>query len=398
MQSPNERRVTYIARINHRWNVGTLFGLRRADRRSHVYIIGKTGTGKTTLLETMLRQDFVASEGFALFDPHGDLARAVMENFATESADVIYINVPDPDLRWAFNPFAEIPPANRALATAGLVEVFKKMWPDDWGPRLEHLLRNVVFTLLEIPDGGFADIPALLSDRSFRDQFVDDLENDAVRDFWRNEYARYSPAFRAVVIAPLQNKIGALLSDPVLRRILTGKRNSLDLRGIMDGGKTLVVNLDKGQIGEGPAQLLGSLLVAHIALKGFTRRDQPEEARRDFTVYLDEFHSFTTLSLATMLSELRKYRVSLVLAHQYIAQLDPEIRDAVFGNAGTLISFRVGGADAQFLAREFSPKFSADDFISLPRFHIYLRLMIDGETSKPFSATTIDPQSLSHLT
>lgn len=343
----------------------------------------------------MFSQDMAHGAGLALFDPHGDLAEGLYKRVPNDRrSDVIYLDVPDPNLTWSFNPFADVERDRRALAAAGLVEVFKKMWPDDWGPRLEHLLRNVAFTLLETPGCSFADIPKILTDKDFRKQVVEGLENTEVKAFWVSEFAKYSNAFRAVVVAPLQNKIGALLTDPILNRIFTGHVNALDLRQIMDEGKIVIVNLDKGRIGEGPAAVLGALLVSHIALAGFSRRDTPEVDRRDFHVFLDEFHTFTTLSVATMLSELRKYRVNMVLAHQYLAQLDAPVRDAIFGNVGTIISFRVGAHDAAFLAREFAPKFEAEDFISLPRFHVYLRLMIDGEMSKPFSATTIDPDTV----
>lgn len=394
MHQRDDNRITYFARVNFR-NADTLFGIRQRDRRAHFLVIGKTGTGKSTLLQTMLAQDIANGAGVALFDPHGDLATAVRGFVPTNrESELIYLDVPDPNLAWSFNPFADVPPDRRALVAAGFVEVFRKMWPDDWGPRLEHLLRNVVFTLLEKPASSFADIPPLLTDKDFRKDIVEDLHNEAVKDFWVTEFARYSNAFRAVVVAPLQNKIGALLTDPILRRILTGSSNTLGLREIMDRGKILIVNLEKGRIGEGPAALLGSLLVSHIALAGFTRRDLAQDDRRDFHVYLDEFHSFTTLSVATMLSELRKYGVNMVLAHQYLAQLDDAIRDAIFGNVGTIISFRVGAHDAAFLAREFAPKFAPEDFISLPRFHVYLRLMINGEMSKAFSATTIHPDTV----
>lgn len=390
----DDKRITYLARVNFR-NADTLFGIRQRDRRAHFLIIGKTGTGKSTLLQTMLAQDLRCGSGLALFDPHGDLATAARDLVPPKrESDLIYLDVPDPDLVWSFNPFADVPPDRRALVAAGFVEVFRKMWPDDWGPRLEHLLRNVVFTLLEKPGSSFADIPPLLTDKDFRKDVVEDLHNEAVKDFWVSEFSRYSQPFRAVVVAPLQNKIGGLLTDPILRRILTGATDTLDLRQIMDRDKILIINLEKGRIGEGPAALLGSLLVSHIALAGFTRRDVAQADRRDFPVYLDEFHSFTTLSVATMLSELRKYGVHMVLAHQYLAQLDDAIRDAIFGNVGTIISFRVGGHDAAFLSREFAPKFGLEDFISLPKYHVYLRLMIDGEMSKPFSATTISPDSL----
>ena len=384
----SDRQITYFARTNHR-NAGIPFGIRRADRRSHLYVIGKTGTGKSTLLRTFMLQDFANGEGFALFDPHGDLAEDVVSQVPpARHEDLIYLNVPDQSRVWHFNPFAGISKERRALAAAGMVEVFKKLWPDDWGPRLEHLLRNVVFALFETPGATFADISRILLDKDYRQSVTRGISNDMVREFWTKEFAGYSPAFRAVVTAPLLNKIGAFLTDPLLHSILTGTHSSFDLRRIMDDGKILVVNLSKGRIGEGPAALLGSLLVSHLALAGLERADRPQEKRRDFYLYLDEFHTFATLTLATMLSELRKYRLNLVLAHQYLSQLETEIRDAVFGNVGTFIAFRVGALDAPTVARELSPTFQADDLLSLPNFSVYLRLMIEGEPSKPFSART----------
>lgn len=384
-----DNRITYLARTNHR-NAGLLFGIRRKDRRSHFYVCGKTGTGKSHLLKMMLQQDLIGGEGCALFDPHGDLASEVETLVPdTRRDELVFLDVPDPSLKWHFNPFGSISPENQPLAAAGLVEVFKKLWPDDWGPRLEHLLRNVVFTLLETPGSTLADIPPLLTDKTFRAGLVGNLTNSVVQSFWTDEFDRYSQPFRAVVTAPLQNKIGALLTDPLLRRILTAEGPTLDLRAIMDGGKVLIVNLDKGRIGEGPAALLGSFLLSHIALAGLSRSERPEHERRDFYVYLDEFQTFTTLSIANMLSELRKYRVGLILGHQHISQIDPAIRDAVFGNVGTLVSFRVGAADASYLSRELAPAFSPEDLISLPRYHAYIRLLIDGESSRPFSATTL---------
>ena len=380
--------ITYFARTNHR-GAEILFGIRRADRRNHMYVIGKTGTGKSMLLKTLVLQDIATGEGLALFDPHGDLAEEVVAQVSSSRLrDLIYLNVPDRSFIWHFNPFADVPPEKHALAAAGMVEVFKKLWPDDWGPRLEHLLRNVVFTLLEAGDATFADIPRLLSDREYRSSLVGKVSNEMVREFWIKEFAGYSPAFRAVVTAPLLNKVGAFLTDPLLHSILTGERSSFDLRHIIDEGKILVVNLAKGKLGEGPAGLLGSLLVSHLSLAAMERADRPHLDRRDFYLYLDEFHTFATLTLATMLSELRKYRLNLILAHQYLSQLEPEVRDAVFGNVGTFISFRVGALDAATVARELSPVFEPDDLLSLPNFSIYLRLMIDGEPSQPFSAQT----------
>ncbi len=355
-----------------------------------MYVVGKTGTGKSHLLRIMLAQGLLANEGCALFDPHGEIVLDLLSLVpGYRRPDVIYLDLPDPTLDLYFNPLAGVPSDKRSLAVAGIIEVFKKLWPDDWGPRLEHVFRNVLFTLLETEGSTLADVPRLLTDKEYRTEVTSPLENEIVRDFWRTEYDRYSPPFRAVVTAPLQNKLGALLTDPLLRRVLTQEGDSLDLRNIMDEGKILLVNLDKGRIGEGPAALLGSLLLSHIALAGISRSELPESRRRDFFVYVDEFQTFTTLSLANMLSELRKYRVGMVLAHQHLAQLERDIREAVFGNVGTLVSFRVGASDASYLARELAPVFSEDDLIGLPRYHVYVRLLIDGETSRPFSATTI---------
>lgn len=385
--------VTLLARTNTTRNV-RVFGIRQVDRRSHMAILGKTGTGKSALLQSIVLQDIAAGTGGALFDPHGDLVRAVAARIPlNQRAAIVFLDATDPTLQLRFNPFANVPEGQRALAAAGLVEVFKKIWSDDWGPRLEHLLRNVVFTLLERPDSTLADVPRLIADRTFRSQVVESIGDAIVRDFWTNEFEKYSPGFRSVVVAPLQNKIGALLTDPTLRRILVEPGEALDLRRLMDEGKILLVNVDKGLIGEGPAATLGSFLLSHLALAAISRSNVPESERRDFSIVLDEFQTFTTLSVATMLAELRKFRVGMVLANQHLSQVDPAIRDAVFGNAGTLIAFRVGAADGAFLAREFAPTFAAEDFISLPLYHIYIRLLIDGEPSRPFSATTLPPLS-----
>ncbi|MEX1258152.1 MAG: DUF87 domain-containing protein [Gemmatimonadota bacterium] len=381
--------ITYFARTNHR-NSDTPFGIRQEDRFSHFYVIGKTGTGKSTLLRTMALQDLARGEGFALFDPHGDLFSEIRSAIPAErSGGVTVLDIPDPAIDWHFNPFANVSAAMRPLAASGLIETFRKIWPDDWGPRLEHILRNIVFTLLETSGSTLGDVPGLLTDREYRKSVVQEIENPAVKEFWTNEYEKYTPGFRSMVIAPLQNKIGALLTNPLVRRIFVEPGRVVRLRELTDRGGVLLVNLDKGKIGEGPATIIGAFLLSQIALAGLSRSNQPAENRRDFIVYLDEFQTFTTLTLANMLSELRKYRVGMVLAHQYLGQLDTEVRDAVFGNVGTMVSFRVGAADAEYLGREFAPTFNATDLTSLPRYSVYLKLMIEGETSKPFSAETL---------
>jgi type IV secretory pathway TraG/TraD family ATPase VirD4 len=366
------------------------FGIRQADRRAHMYVIGKTGTGKSTLLATLLKQDLEQGRGVALLDPHGDLVERVGQWIPeSRKGDLIYFNVPDSTRVLGFNPLETVPPLNRPLAASGLIEVFKKNWADSWGPRLEYILRNALLTLLDQPEATLSDVLRLFNDPSYRRNAAMRCWNPQVRDFWLNEFENYPKTFRLEAIAPIQNKVGAFLSNPVLRNILVQPRSSFDLRRIMDDGKILLVNLAKGRIGEDTAGLLGSLLVSRIGLAGLSRADTPEDNRRDFHVYLDEFQNFTTLSLATMLSELRKYRVNLVLAHQYLSQVDPEVRDAILGNAGTIISFRLGVTDAEILSREFHPEFSVQDLVGLPNYRIYLKLMIDGAVSKSFSAVTL---------
>jgi DNA helicase HerA-like ATPase len=352
-----------------------------------MYVVGKTGTGKSTLLRTLISQDVIHNRGLALFDPHGDLVESVLRQIPpNRRSDVIYLDATRRN--WTFNPLAGVAPGHEGLAVAELIEVFRKIWIDDWGPRLEHLLRNVLFTLIEVPGASLADASHLLTDGGHRERVARTLRNADVREFWLREYNRYSPAFRAIVNAPLQNKLGALLTDPRVHAIIGAPATSFDLKVAMDNGLIVLVNLSRGQIGEGPAKLLGALLAARIGLAGLARASRPESERRDFHLYLDEFQLFATQSLASMLAELRKYRVSLVLANQYLGQLEPAVREAVLGNVGTLICFRVGAEDAIWLARELAPVFTPVDLSGLPNHHIYLRLMIDGQVSKPFSAKT----------
>lgn len=378
--------ITYFAITNHR-EPYRKFGIRQADLRSHMYVIGKTGTGKSTLLKAMVTQDIRAGRGLALLDPHGDLVEEVLRLVPQERlADVLYLDTPAAN--WTFNPLSGVERGQEPLAAAELIEAFKKIWHEDWGPRLEHLLRNVLLTLFEVPGATLADANRLFNDKDYRAEAARTVTNAAVREFWVKEFTGYSLAFRAVIVAPLQNKLGALLTDPRMNAIITAETTSFDLQAVMNQGKVLVVNLSRGKIGEGPAQVLGALLAARIGLSGLARADRVEDERRDFHVYLDEFQMFATLSLASMLAELRKYRVSLILAHQYLAQLDPQVQAAVLGNVGTMVSFRVSAIDAAVLAKELDT-FEPQDLVHLPNHDICLRLMIDGEVSRAFSATTL---------
>jgi type IV secretory pathway TraG/TraD family ATPase VirD4 len=382
-----------IARVDFR-DDRRVFGIKNEDRFSHVYIIGKTGTGKTTLLETMAVQDLELGHGFALIDPHGDLVERVAARIpASRRPDVVYFNVPDGSQPYGYNPLRHVSPDRIALAASGMMEVLKKMWPDAWGVRMEHILRNVLMALLEQPHATLHDILRVFSDKTFRKQVAASLRNETVRTFLEKEFERFSFGYRADGTAPIQNKVGAFLADPMLSRILTAPQTDLHIRRLMDDGKVLLVNLARGRIGEDSASLLGGLLVTTIGLAAFSRSDTRVTERRDFFVYIDEFQSFTTLALVNMFSELRKYRVGFTIAHQYLHQLEPDIRHAVIGNAATLISFRLGAEDATYLAKEFQDRFEPIDLMRLENYHIVLKLMIEGTPSKPFSATTLARES-----
>lgn len=383
--------VSYFARTNFH-NRGRLFGIQQDDRLSHVYVIGKTGVGKSTLIETLAREDFRGRRGFALIDPHGDLVEQIFDSLTPEvQRQVTYLNAPDPALPFGYNPLRRVRDDRIPLAASGLLETLKKLWPEAWGVRMEHVLRNTVYALLERDGSRLTDILRFYADDRWRKDVVRNIRNDAVRRFWRSEFERYHYRLRADAVAPIQNKIGALLADPTLYRILVEPRVDLSFRSIMDEGRILLVNLAKGRLGEDSTVILGGLLVSTLALAAFSRADSAAESRRPFFIYVDEFQNFTTLMVANMMSELRKYGVGLTLANQHLHQLDPDIRHAILGNTGTLISFRVGPEDATVLSREFQPVFGVEDLINLPNRNIYLKLMIDGTPSLPFSATTIKP-------
>ena len=380
--------VLRIANANARAKLSP-FGIKQNDRFSHMWIMGRTGVGKTTLMKTMALQDGQpGGSGFAVFDPHGDLVEDLKDQ--VDPSRLIYLDGAKAD--WRFNPIEQVQDVDPALVAANLVAAFRHIWEEDWGPRLEHLIRNVVLTLLDSPGAHIGDVPRLLSDKHYRASVVRDLSDEVVRSFWTDEFDGYSAKFRAVVIAPLQNKLGAFLTDSRLRSILATSESSIDIREAMNDGKILLVNLSKGRLGEGPSSLLGSLMVSRIAVEAFARGALDESDRQPFFLYLDEFHSFTTTMLGTMLSELRKYKVGMVLAHQYLGQIDRTVRDALIGNAGTMICFRLGAADAGLIARELAPTFSELDLLALPNFEMYLRLMIDARVSKPFSAQGQRPE------
>jgi hypothetical protein len=387
--SQKNNRITPLAVTDYR-DIRKLFGIKQKNRRGHIYIIGKTGTGKSTLIENMAISDIKNGYGVALIDPHGDMTEEILDYVPKKRIkDVIYFNPADLDNPIAFNPLEKVPKDLHHLVASGIVATFKKIWSESWGPRLEHILRHALLSLLEYPNSTLLDLPKLLTDKDFRKNVLNYITHSQVREFWLSEFDKYSVWLRSEAISPILNKIGQFLISIPLRNIVGQKENTFDLRQAMDEGKILIVNLAKGKIGEDNSSLLGALVVTKIQLAALSRADLPEENRNPFYLYVDEIHNFITLSFADILSEARKYGLNLVLAHQYIEQLDERIRAAIFGNVGTIISFRIGAEDAKYLTREFAPVFNEEDLIKLPNFHIYLKLMIDGVTSQPFSAVTL---------
>jgi len=383
------RKINYLAQTNFRY-FQNRFGIRQADRLFHTYIIGKTGTGKTTLLFNQIKQDVQSGLGLSLIDPHGDLADKIL-NVIPEcrKEDLIVLDATDPNCPHGYNPLRRIAEDKRSLVASGIIETLKKLHDaKSWGVKMEHILRNVLLTLLDQPQADFSCIPKILLDRYYRKECLRNITNKAVRLFWQDEYDKYNPFQRANAITPILNKIGAFLANPYLSNILISNRKQVSFRHSMDNKKIVIIKLTKGSIGEDASMLLGGLLINSTSLAAFSRSDISEDNRDPFYIYIDEFQSFATLAIANMLSELRKYKVGLILANQFFSQLQPEIRDSVLGNVGTVISFRLGVSDAKYMEKEFFPIFKFGDIISLPNYHLYLKLMIDGTPSKPFSAQT----------
>lgn len=383
--------TNYIGKTNFRGE--KKFGIKRKDRRHHCYVVGKTGTGKSTLLKRMAVQDIQNGEGLAVIDPHGDLAEELLDYVPKERINnVVYFNPADLEYPIGLNVFKGVGKEERHLVASGLMSVFQRMFSDSWGPRLEHILRNSIYALLEFPGSTLLGIPRLLYDDRYREKVVEKVEDPKVKDFWKNEYANYDKSFRTQAISPVLNKVGKFLTTPLLRNIIGQAGKKLNFSEVLEEKKILIANLSKGALGEENQMLLGSLLVTKLQLAAMERVKENEESRGDYYLYIDEVQNFSSSkTLSTVLSESRKYRLNLVMANQFVGQLSQDLREAIFGNVGTLISFRVGAKDAKLLEQEFEPEFSKDDLINLPNYHIYLRLMIDGVSSRPFSAVTLPP-------
>lgn len=383
--------VTLIGKTNYR-NIYQEFGSKMVDRLRHTYVIGKSGTGKSTLLENMAIDDIRQGRGVIIVDPHGEFADKALTCVPKERInDVIIVDPADRAYPVAFNLLETVDDDFKGMVASGFVGIFKKIFGNSWGPRLEHILRNTVLALLDYPEVTMLDIPRMLTEKRFRDKVVESVKDPVIQDFWLNEFAAYDSKFRTEAVSPILNKIGQFLATATIRNLVGQPKSSLNIRKIMDEQKVMIVNLSRGKIGEDNSAFLGAMLITKVQLAAMSRADVPPEQRPACFVYVDEFQNFATESFAVILSEARKYNLSLTMANQYVNQMPEEVRDAVFGNVGTLISFRVGATDATFLVKEFMPVFSEQDLVNLDKYQIYIKLLIDGISSPAFSANTLPP-------
>lgn len=388
----HENEVIPFASTNFR-SQARRFGIKTDDRRRHVYVIGKTGMGKTTMIENMVMADIYAGHGVGIVDPHGDYAEHVIKCIPSHRInDVVYFNPSDVDFPVGFNVLESVDESHKHLIASGLMGVFKKIWPDVWSARMEHIMNNVIMSLLDYPGSTLLGINRLLTNKGFRARVVASIKDPVVKAFWVDEYNAWEDKFRKEAIAAIQNKVGQFLSASIIRNMLAQVKSTINIREIMDSRQIFIMNLAKGRIGEDNSKLLGGMLITKIQLSAMERVDIPEKQRQDFYLYVDEFQNFATQSFANILSEARKYRLNLIVAHQFIEQLDEDyVRPAIFGNVGTIVTFRVGAKDAEFMENEFMPTFTIQDLVNLTKFQVYLKLMIDGVSSNPFSANTLPP-------
>lgn len=393
----NEEKITYFGQTDAR-NKKVTFGIKAKDRTKHVYVIGKTGMGKSTLLENMAVQDIKNGEGMAFIDPHGKTADLLLEYIPPERVkDVIYFAPFDTDYPISFNVLESVDPDKRHLVVSGLMSTFKKIWQDAWSARMEYILTNTLLALLEYPEATLLGVNRMLSDKNFRQKVVANVTDPAVKSFWTEEFANYTERMAAEAVPAIQNKIGQFTANALIRNMIGQSKSSFNIREIMDSRKIMIINLSKGRVGETNANLLGGMLITKIYLAALSRADVPDRVLKtlpNFYLFVDEFQSFANESFADILSEARKYKLNLTMAHQYIEQMEEEVRAAVFGNVGTMIVFRVGAYDAEVLEKEFMPQFTAEDIVNLGIYQIYLKLMIDGVSSAPFSASTLGPIAL----
>jgi len=380
-------RTNYVAALEEK---KFIFGIKRVDRRRHLYIIGKSGVGKTKLMELFIRQDVTYNHGLCLIDPHGDVVDAILDFIPKERVeDVCIIDPTDIDYPASFNPLSNVDPLFKFQLTQGLIEVFQKQFGANWTPRLEHVFRFTCLALLDYPHATMRGMISMLTDRNYRQKVVEYITDDMVKRFFAIEFADWSEKFDTDAIIPLVNKLGQFLSDPLLRNIFGQKQNKIDIGKLMNQEKIILINLSKGRLGEENSSFLGSIFLTKIKQAGMERASIPEKDRKDFYLYVDEFQNVVTQTFENILSEARKYALNLTVAHQYVGQIIPRVHQAVLGNCGSVITFRIGGEDAVKMKPEFAPVFDVKDMINLAVGEIYVKMTIDGESYDPFSAETL---------
>ena len=386
----NEKEVVLFGTTEFRGKIEN-FGIKLGDRRRHVYVIGKSGMGKTELLKNLAIQDIQDGRGICFMDPHGDPVYDLLDYIPKDRVkDVIFINPADMQFPVAFNVMEKVGLDQRHLVADGMMAVFKKIWIDQWSARMEYILNYTILALLEADGSTLLGVNRMLAEKEYRHRVLEQVTDSEVRAFWLTEFAKYNDRYAQEATAAIQNKIGQFVSNPLIRNLIGQERTSFDMRKAMDENKIILVDISKGRIGEDASRLLGAMIITKIQLAAMSRVNIPQHERKDFALIVDEFQNFATGSFANILSEARKFNLSLVIAHQYVKQLEEIVADAVFGNVGTIISFRVGADDAEFLEKEFSPEFTMQDIVNLGFRQIYLKLMIDGVTSHAFSAATMD--------
>jgi energy-coupling factor transporter ATP-binding protein EcfA2 len=391
----NDQPITIGERFG--WGEPQPFGIAAVDERQHIYIIGKTGSGKTTLLRNLILQHIALGHGVGVIDPHGDLSEELLNHIPPKRADgLVYFNPGDIEFPVGLNVISNVPPDRRHLVASGIVAAFKGIWHDSWGPRLEYILYNAVSALLDCNDETLLGVNRMLTDESFRSSVVGQIKDPFIKSFWMDEFEHYDHQFRLEAIAPIQNKIGQFLLNPITRNILGQVQNKVDIPYVMDNAGLFIANLSKGQLGHDKSNLLGSLLVTQFQLGAMARSTKPESERRDFYLFIDEFQNFSTDAFASILAEARKYRLCLTLSHQYIDQLSDPIRQAVFGNVGTLVAFRIGYPDAELMTKEFGKTISATALADLERYEAVVKLLVEGANLEPFRARMLPP--LEHYT
>jgi energy-coupling factor transporter ATP-binding protein EcfA2 len=385
----DKKSINFFAQAEFK-NKEQIFGIKEADRRKHVYIIGKTGAGKSTLIANMAIDDIRRDRGIGIVDPHGDLSEVILDYIPKRRLnDVVYLEAFDTERPFKLNVLEVHNAEQKHLVASGIIAIFSKLYGNSWGPRLEYILRNVILTLLEIPGATMVDMLRLLSDGSYRKRVIHDIQDPVIKNFWEGEFEKMPDKLRAESVSPIQNKVGQFVTSTMVRQIIGSSKSTINLAEIMDEGKILILNLSQGKLGEDNASLLGAMIITQIQLAAMGRSYSKEEDRKDFFLYVDEFQNFATESFIKILSEARKYRLSLTLANQYVDQLEEEIQHAIFGNVGTLISFVVGAKDSLTLSKEYGEIYTEADLVSLGKFDIVLKLSVDNMTSSPFPARTL---------